>query len=198
MSGSEGHRIFVPLSGITKIMLCESGIDGACADVEGFQVIDANGTDGSARFALPNPDPENDLTTTYSVFARALGSPKDNPYANMTTCAYEKITNENGEQVPGELYCSYNTLTLRRQKGQSVFTNVSRDLLYIWYDIDLDGDYEHFNLFNTDLMDYFWQYDNNKLRHAQLRFYPCETTITVVDPLDPTKNTIDDSACFEK
>ena len=50
MTGSEGHIIFVPLSGITKIMLCESDIEGACGDIEGFQVLDANGTDGISTF----------------------------------------------------------------------------------------------------------------------------------------------------
>jgi hypothetical protein len=34
-------------------------------------VLDGNGTDGVAAFQLPNPDPTNSGTTTYSVWARA-------------------------------------------------------------------------------------------------------------------------------
>jgi hypothetical protein len=61
LTGNDGHRIFVPLTGSTKIMLSQGD----------FQVLDANGTDGQAAFQLPNPDPDNDGVTQYSVFARA-------------------------------------------------------------------------------------------------------------------------------
>ena len=187
MTGSEGHRIFVPLYGSAKIMLCESGVPGACEDIEGFQVLDANGTDGIARFALPNPDPTNSGTTTYSVFARALGKPGG--AADMTTCATDPNTEEE--------VCSLITLELKRSKGKSVFTNVSKYLLYIYVDLDGDTVLERYNLFNDRLQDYFWQYDNKGLKLAQLRFYPCETKI-IQDPDDRTKSVIDDSACFAK
>src|ERR1051326_8757367 len=65
MTGDNGHRIFVSLTGKTNILLSQGD----------FQVLDANGTDGSASFQLPNPDPDNDGVTVYSVFARALGKP---------------------------------------------------------------------------------------------------------------------------
>jgi hypothetical protein len=205
MTGSQGHVIFVPLSGSTKIMLCESGTDGVCSDVEGFQVLDANGTDGTARFALPNPDPDNiptdaTATTVYSVFARALGSPKlidgQPPTANMKTCASDPDTIDPATGLP-MVICSVVTLELKRSKGQSVFQNVSRELLYLYYDLDANGTVERYNLFNDALQDYFWQYDNKGLKLAQLRFYPCETKI-IQDPDDRTKSVIDDSACFAK
>src|SRR5689334_15021270 len=66
MTGDNGHRIFVKLGGNTKINLAEG---------DTFQVLDANGTDGSASFQLPDPDPDNDGVTAYSVYARALGKP---------------------------------------------------------------------------------------------------------------------------
>src|SRR5215213_8489563 len=56
MSNGSGNVIFVPETGSTKIMLSEGP----------FDVLDKNGTDGQAAFQLPNPDPENDGTTTYS------------------------------------------------------------------------------------------------------------------------------------
>jgi hypothetical protein len=54
-----GGRIFVPLQGSAKILLAE-GPD--------FAVLDANGTDGSAQFQLPAPDPDGDGITNYQCW----------------------------------------------------------------------------------------------------------------------------------
>lgn len=155
--GSNGHVIFVPLSGSTRILLTEGE----------FQVIDSNGLDGPASFQLPNPDPSNSGTTTYSVFARALGTPGGS--SQTTTCATAPDT--------GEVVCSIATLTLTRSRGGSTFENVSRELLYVYADLDGDGTVERVPLFDDRLEDYFWQYDNNRLRLAQLRFYPIATQV---------------------
>jgi len=64
-----------------------------------------------------------------------------------------------------------------REKGKSTFTNVSRELLYIYADTDGNGSLERYNLFNSALTDYFWQYDNSGLKLAQLRFYQIPTTV---------------------
>jgi len=157
MSGGSGNVIFVPETGSTKILLSEGP----------FDVLDKNGTDGSAAFQLPNPDPENDGTTTYSVWARALGKPGGS--SKTTTCATDVAT--------GEVYCSIYSMVLVREKGKSSFTNVSRELLYIYADTNADGTLERYNLFNTALTDYFWQYDNSGLKLAQLRFYEIPTTV---------------------
>ncbi|MEE8409465.1 MAG: hypothetical protein V3T05_07665, partial [Myxococcota bacterium] len=82
MTGNSGRRIFVALSGKSKILLAEGE----------FKVLDANGTDGSAKFQLPDPDPENDGITTYSVFSRALGKPGGS--STMTTCATDPLTGD--------------------------------------------------------------------------------------------------------
>lgn len=158
MTGNLGHRIFVPLTGTAKILLSE-GAD--------FQVLDANGTDGTAAFQLPNPDPDNDGITTYSVFARALGKPGGS--ARITTCAIDPIT---GEEV-----CSTLNYVAVREKGKSSFTNVSRELLYIYADLDGDGTDERYPLFDDRLQDYFWSYDNNGLKILQLRFYEIVTNV---------------------
>lgn len=64
MKGGHGHRIFVKLDGKSKIWLKEG---------DDFQVLDANGTDADgAKFQLPDPDPDDDLVLSYSVYARAL------------------------------------------------------------------------------------------------------------------------------
>lgn len=157
MDGNNGSRIFVPLWGSTKINL----------SVGDFGVLDANGTDGVAAFQLPNPDPENDGVTEYSVYARALGTPGGS--STTTTCATDPVT---GEEV-----CSTEQMVLVRSKGKSTFENVSRELLYVYVDLDGDGVTERYNLFNDRLEDYFWDYDNKGLKVAQLRFYEQPTDV---------------------
>lgn len=176
---TSGNRIFVKLWGTdTKIMLQEG---------DDFQVLDANGTDGTAKFQLPNPDPNNTGTTMYSVFARALGKPGGK--ADMTTCA----TNPGSDGVFGTTddyeECSVAVLHLERTKGKQSFENVSKELLYIYADIDEDGDLERVSLFDESLQGYFWDYDNNGLKLVQLRFYECSSTVPAAD--DPEGATTD-------
>jgi len=155
---TSGNRIFVPLVGNCKINLAE-GI---------FSVLDANCTDDNkAQFQLPNPDPTNTGTTTYSVWVRALGKPGGQ--SATTTCATEVAT--------GETYCSVYTMVQIRNKGKSSFTDVSKYLLYIYADINDDGVLERYPLFDDALQDYYWNYDNNGLKLLQLRFYPVASTV---------------------
>jgi len=129
----------------------------------GFAVLDANGTDGNgATFSLPNPDPDNDGVTTYTVWARALGKPGGT--STTTPCAY----------LDGVEYCSTSNVVLVREKGKSSFTNVTSQLLYVYVDLDGDGVEERYPLFDPALQDYFWSYDNNGLKLAQFRFYMSE------------------------
>ena len=81
MTGNNGHRMFVKLWGNTKIMLIEG---------DDFAVLDANGTDGRAEFQLPNPDPDGDGVSSYSIWLRALGKPGGK--AVITTCADADLT----------------------------------------------------------------------------------------------------------
>jgi hypothetical protein len=149
-----------------------------------FAVLDKNGTDGTAKFQLPNPDENNSGTSEYSVFARALGKP--GKYADMTTGAYEWIdTDLDGEVDEGELYLRMSVITLRlnRTNGKQVFENVTKYLLYIYVDLDGDGTAERYNLFNDALQDYFWDYNNHGLKLAQLRFYPgVQTEVPATQP----------------
>jgi hypothetical protein len=157
MSGSSGHRIFVPLVGNCKINL----------SMGDFSVLDGNCTDGPSSFRLPNPDSDNDGVTTYSVWARALGKPGGS--SKQTTCATDVAT--------GEVYCSVYSSVQVRTKGKSSFTDVSRELLYVYADLDGDGTNERYNLFNDALQDYYWSYDNNGLKLLQLRFYEVSSTV---------------------
>lgn len=162
MTGSMGHVIFVKLEGNTKINLAEG---------DTYQVLDANGTDNDgASFQLPNPDPDNDGVTQYSVFARALGKPGGS--STMTTCA----TVVDGD-FAGQQLCSSEPLLSVRSKGGSKFTNVSKQLLYIYADIDGDGIIDRVPLFDDRMEDYYWDYQNDNLRLLQLRFYEMSTDV---------------------
>jgi hypothetical protein len=172
---NSGHVIFVKLWGSdTRINLIEG---------DEYRVLDMNGTDGTAAFQLPNPDPDGDGTTVYSVFARALG--KRSGSADMTTCATDP---DDGETV-----CSVITLELDAGPRPAKFENVSKYLLYIYADIDDDGTTERLPLFDDRLEGYFWDYDNSGLKLAQLRFYQCSSTVP--DPTNPGGDTT--TTCFD-
>jgi hypothetical protein len=159
MKNTDGHTIFVKLDGNSKIWLAEGPV---------YSVIDRNGTDSDgAKFQLPNPDPDGDGVTVYSVWARALGTPGGSSV--LTTCATLKTT--------GEVVCSTENLVSVRSKGKSSFTNVSRELLYIYADIDADGQNELIPLFDSRMEDYYWNYDNYGLKLLQLRFYDISTDV---------------------
>jgi hypothetical protein len=161
MSGNQGHRIFVPLYGKPKIWLSES---------PSFEVYDANGTDSNgASFGLPNPDPDADGITEYSVYARALGTPGGS--STTTTCAYDDVL--------GETYCSTLSMVLVRDAkgGKSSFTNYSRELLYVYQDFDGDGIVDRMPLFGDSAYQFYWDYDNQGLKLAQLRFYEISTDV---------------------
>lgn len=167
MTDSSGRVIFVKLDGKSKINLAEG---------PEFQVLDKNGTDGNgATFQLPNPDPDNDGVTLYSVYARAGG--KQGGSAKMNTCATSPGLDGVLGTADDETICSLATLAVERTKGKQTFENVSAELLYIYYDLDGDGIAERYNIFNDALQGYFWDYDNNKLRLLQLRFYEIQTTV---------------------
>src|SRR3989344_1323331 len=176
MTGNNGRRIFVPDSGKAKILLTEGD----------FQVLDANGTDANgASFQLPNPDPDGDGTTSYSVFVRALGKPGG--WALMQSC-YEDAT---GTWCAADFDVGVSQIEIKRDTGKSTFTNVSRDLLYVDYcaewaagtdgvlgtSDDVCTNVNQIALFSNTTLAYSWEYDNYGLKLAQLRFYevPTET-----------------------
>jgi hypothetical protein len=160
MTGNNGGRMFVALWGSTKINLTEGD----------YKVLDANGTDGTAAFQLPDPD-NGQGQLAYSVWVRALGKP--NGKASMTTCFTEYETNTTWCNA-GEMIVS-----LSRTQGGQKFVDVSRQLLQVCADINTDPtitDLDLVPLFSPLGTDYFWQYDNQGLKLAQMRFYPISTT----------------------
>jgi hypothetical protein len=172
MDDNSGRRIFVKLWGNTKILLTEGE----------FAVLDANGTDADgAHFQLPAPDGDCDGVTDYAVFVRELGKP--NRTAQIESCYTDVTTHES--------YCASDIeggviqVELSREGGQPKTQNVTKQLLYVDYckvwgdDDDLSGSLEPdecdrwaiIPLFGDEAEEFFWSYDNQGMRLAQLRFY---------------------------
>ena len=204
MSNS-GHRIFVPLNGTAKIELIE-GAD--------FAVLDANGTDGPAQFQLPDPglDPYvvgGDMTgvdtiSDYSVFVRPLGPPGG--WATITTCA-DLVDSSFAGLLPGSFVRALNRagafggyasveqvgqdITLR-QKGKSIFQNVTAQLLTIVFKVEVDMNpdplvediqtfYVRVPIFDPIIQNEYWEYDNSGLKILQVRFYEVGTDVSAND-----------------
>jgi len=161
------HTMFVQLWG-------KCDIDLTMGD---FQVLDWSCLDGDpAAFQLPDPDPDDDLALNYSVWVRALGGPGGS--ATMQTC-YEDGT--------GAEWCNAGDLILRLNRVLGPhgpkFVDASDELLTVCVDVDPTAgtDFKTRPLFDDALLEYFWHYDNDGLRLAQLRFYPIGTE-TADDP----------------
>ena len=195
--GGSGHRIFVLLSGKSKINLEEGP----------FEVLDANGTDNDgATFQLPAPgvdahivgDPgDADVWSDYSVFVRPLGKPGG--WATITTCA-DVIDSTFGGLLTGAQinilndagdfggFCSIEqvgqSITLR-EKGQSKFQNVTAALTTIVFEVEILDEFENVidtfqvrvPIFDDSLDNEYWEYDNHGLRLLQVRFYDCSTNV---------------------
>jgi len=170
LTGGSGHRIFVDLGksgqmANTRINLSEGD----------FAVLDANGTDGVAAFRLPNPDSDGDGATSYSVYVRALGTPGGK--ATTQSC-YEDAT---GTWCAVDFDGGVDPITIERKRGGvEKFVNVSKDLLFVDFCTEWDLTscltVEQIPLFGNQAISYYWTYDNEGLKLAQLRFYEVPTT----------------------
>jgi hypothetical protein len=171
MDAAAGNVIFVGLgtrkTTLTTNILLNQSTDGS------FQVLDKNGTDGTASFQLPAPG-------TYTVWARALGAPGDS--AKITTCASDVA----GNGAVADTVCSTENEVFVRGTGKSTFRDVTQSLTTIVIDALAEpaafaacgGNNQtsiRVNIFDTCLEDYFWRYDNNGLKLLQIRFYKTTT-----------------------
>jgi len=166
LTGSERHTIQVLLNfqdnpnGIQAVDLDKRNKIFLSPSTDGdFHVLDGNACDsGGASFSLPA-----NIATAWSIWARAGAKPGGS--ATVTTCATDPTS--------GEIVCSTENVVLLRTKGKQTFTNVTKELTTICWDTDGNGTCDlRVPLFDDALEDYFWNYSNNGLRLAQLRFYP--------------------------
>lgn len=179
MTNTDGHTIFVPLSGTVKI----SYIAG-----DQFQVIDRNATDGDGAL-IEVPSSPGETTVCYNVYAIALGKPFGSAIVNAD-CVIDGLV---GQQCTDAL--TINSFQVDRDPGKPKQHNIS-DIFRASGCIDTNstgvcdaGDTQFNNIwiFNVPtLQDYFWDYTNTKLKLMQVRFYPveggCGTITTVGQP----------------
>ena len=155
MDDNNGHRIFVKLQGNSKIYLTEGD----------FAVLDANGTDSNgAKFSLPNPDPDQDGETWYSVYCRLRGTPN------------KEISFQTVAELEGEKYVGMKMVRVREQgNGKNKFENVSKYLLYVA--VEIDGVVKYVPIFSPNLegATWYWDVNNQGCKLVQLRFYEVET-----------------------
>lgn len=149
---NNGHRIFVKLWGAdTKINLLPG---------DSFYVVDSDGTDGTATLQLMDPYPGTTTVAVYKIYVRALGKPSG--AANLTSAFVDEY---------GNIWYSLGSVTLMRQKGRSVFDDRTLEMTTIYADFDGDGMPERHYLFDNELWQYFWEYDNQGLKLLQIRIY---------------------------
>jgi len=178
LTGGDRHTIFVGLGGksetvTSKIYLtpCPFAVCDGNAFDPAFACDGSQIASQGAVFQLPcdtdTPTatgcPAGVSSASYQIWARALGTPGGS--ATITTCATDDT---------GALICSTDNVLLVRQKGKSSFTNVTSQLTSLNACFDVSGSVvcETVSLFDPDLTDFLWQYGNNGLKLAQLRFYP--------------------------
>jgi len=188
MTNSERHTIFVGLGSpknsgasepVTTRIYLQNGYDFRVCDGNGFDAAHdcVNGSEfkpSGATFQLPcntaltytegfGCPAETDIAQrSYFVFARALGKPGGS--ASMTTCYLDYSDPINYPE--GFPVCSLGVLELSREKGKSLWQDATDELTSLF----ING--QTISLFATGYEDFFWQYDNYGLKHAQIRLYP--------------------------
>jgi hypothetical protein len=172
MTGSNRHTIFVPLQsgGDVSRQVKIYYLPGT-----EFRVIDGNATDndGSATIEVPSSI-GGDLC--YDVYAVALGKPNGNAVV-QAECIIDDLLGSCTDAL------LENSFSVARTKGKPHRENIS-DVFRATGCVDVNGslicdagDLQFTNvwIFNVpQLLEYFWDFDNNGLRLMQTRFY--ETT----------------------
>ncbi len=181
MNNSDRHTIFVPLWKTCGIGLTQTPNWSGTYSTQDFQVLDGNCFDGDgisvttttstgtvtkvlsykldAGFQLPPPDPTAKGTLQYTVFAKVL-SPKG--VASMQTC-FQDTTGT---------YCNTGYQLSLSKVTYPKFNDVSKNLLTVCASLDGGTTWSLQPLFFNSAYTYWWEYDNQGLRHTQLRFYP--------------------------
>ncbi len=177
MNNSDRHTIFVALG---KFQTTETDIwltpgDFAVCDGNGFDdAYDCEGNDigkTGAVFQLPcNLNVPADITCDaglvtayYEVWARALGKPGGQAW--MTLCAYDT--------TDAAWECSSSNVFLVRAVGKGnkpSWQDVTNQLTMFVDPSGLNAG-QKVALFSGDYEDFYWQYNNNGLKLAQIRFY---------------------------
>jgi len=154
----------------------------------------------------PEFDPESvDTMSAYSIYVRPLGKPFGQ--ATITTCAelinesalFGMLPNSDQKEIKNEMddvaYCSVQqvgTDITFRDKGKTSFTNVTAELLTIVFEIELidiiDSEevvvetyHVRVPIFDDMIQGEYWDYENDGLKHLQVRIYPWGTDVRYAD-----------------
>jgi hypothetical protein len=151
-----------------------------------------------------------DTLSAYSIYVRPLGKPFGQ--AIITTCADFlesgleaflsakdiKVLNRAGEFGGVASIEQVGTDITFRDKGKTSFTNVTAELTTIVLAVEIyldDGAgglvysstvYVRIPIFDTLIENEYWEYDNDGLKHLQVRIYPWETDVSAGDGDLPT------------
>jgi hypothetical protein len=178
MTNTNGHTIFVPLSGSTKIYYVAG---------DTFQVLDRNCTDSNGcTIEVPSAS-GSDLC--YDVYAVGLGKPGGHSIVTAE-CSFDGALVGGGTCTDALLQGSFEVDRTNNGSNKPLRQNIS-NVFRATGCLDLDnsgtcnmGDLQFTNawIFNIDaLLSYWWDYDNTGLRNMQVRFYPttCGSISTV-------------------
>jgi hypothetical protein len=186
MTNNNGHRIFVQLNGRTQIYMT-GDTDPATTGLQcgnKFDVLDANGTDGSATILVPcdpltatNLDPD----VCFDVYATELGTPGGHTDVDVV-CAFDATclgcNIDGGDCALGNI-----DFSLAGHNGKPQTDNIT-SVFRATGCIDLGGVagvcdagdiiFRNEWIFNIEqLLYYYWDYDNQGNRVVQIRF--CDT-----------------------
>lgn len=187
MDDNNGHRIFVWLSGTSKIYMTgdtDTETDGLqCGNK--FDVLDANGTDQDGATLLVPCDPltaDNlDPDVCFDVYATPLGTPGGHTDVDVV-CAFDAsclgCNIDGGDCATGNIDFDLDGHSGKPQtKNISSVFRASGCIDLVDDDVCGPGDLSFNNewIFNIEqLLYYYWDYDNEGNRIVQIRFCDVE------------------------
>ena len=188
MKGNNGHRVFVWLKGKSTIHMTGDTIPGGDLDCgNSFYFTDSNATDGDGATLVVPCDPltETNLNPSvcYDVWITPLATPGGTADVDVV-CSFDATcigcNIDDGDCASGNI-----DFDLERKSGKPVQKDITKFFRASGC-IDLDangcdpGDISFNNewIFNIEqLLSYYWDYTNNYLRLAQVRFCDVEGVV---------------------
>jgi hypothetical protein len=167
MTDSNRHTIFVPLQSGGDVGRLVKIFYVAGAE---FQVLDGNCTDGECTIEVPS-QPLGDLC--FNVYAAGLGKPGGNAVVGAQ-CIIDDLL---GSCTDALLLDSFQVDRPGKKPQRQNISDIFRATGCI--DLNASGlcdtgdlQFENVWIFNIpQLVEYFWDYDNNGLKLMQVRFY---------------------------
>ncbi len=182
MTNSDRHTIFVPLETVSNVKIYVTGDTDPLTDGtqcgESFQVLDGNATDGSATLLAPCAIGG---TLSFNVYAVGLGTPGGQANVDVV-CTFDSTIILSPDTAA---LCAVGLGTFDFSVKRAAGKPQRQDISSVFrasgcIDLNLNGTCDAgdtaFNnvwIFNVaQLLNYYWNYDNNGLKLMKVRFYP--------------------------